>query len=422
VSVTEDKRNKIDRRNFIKSIGAAGLYSIGAYGQPTTESNEPNAAKEEQNALLPQLPKRKLGKTGVEVPVLALGTNRLDNQVILRAALKRGIYYWDTAHSYMEGNSELTIGKFLAQNPQLREKLFIVSKASGAWQAQTPQAVVAEVQKRFETSLQRMNTTYIDMYYVVHGLSDPSQLTDELRQWVENAKKKKLIRFTGFSAHKNMADNLKAAASLGWIDAAMASYNFRLMQDEQLRAAIEACHKAGVAVIAMKTLGLRTDHKVETEADKKIVEPFLSRGFTDLQANIKAVLSNEKITAACVGMNSVAHLASNAAAATDGEKLSQQDMDALQQYAKATCSGYCAGCANICDSALGQMPYVSDIMRYLMYYNSYGQKEMAKKLFAEIPYHVRTKLCTTDYAPAEKMCPQNLPIARLISEAAVKLA
>jgi hypothetical protein len=92
------------------------------------------------------------------------------------------------------------------------------------------------------------------------------------------------------------------------------------------------------------------------------------------------------------------------------------------KYAHATCSGYCAGCAEICDAALGDMPYVSDIMRYLMYYNSYGEKEMARELFAEIPRAARNRLLSTDYSTAEARCPQRLPIGELVAEAVSKLA
>ena len=56
----------------------------------------------------------------------------MDNQVILTSSLKWGVTYWDTAYGYTNGNSELCIGKFLASRPEMRKKLFIVSKASGA--------------------------------------------------------------------------------------------------------------------------------------------------------------------------------------------------------------------------------------------------------------------------------------------------
>ena len=106
----------------------------------------------------------------------------------------------------------------------------------------------------------------------------------------------------------------------------------------------------------------------------------------------------------------------------DKTTLTQADIEAFKQYARATCSGYCAGCANICDSALPQTPYISEVMRYLMYYNSYAEKDRARKLFAQIPSEVRNKLLRADYGLAEARCPQHLPIAKLMAEAVSKLA
>ena len=355
-----------------------------------------------------------MGKTGVEVPCLSLGCNRLNNQVILRGAFQWGITYWDTSQNYVGGESELNIGKFIAKNPEARKKLFIVTKAS---RAKNPK----EVEERLKTSLERMNTNCIDLYYGVHGLQRPSQLSEELKQWVKSAKERKLIRFFGFSTHSNMAECLLAAAKLDWIDAIMTTYNFRVMQDEKMQAAVEACHKAGVGIIAMKTLGIRTDVEVETEADKKIVGHFLAKGFTEMQANIKAVLSDKRVASACVGMRSIAETTENAGAVIDGTKLTRQDMGILSEYARATGAGYCAGCADICASAAG-VPHINDVMRCLMYYNGYGEHEMARENFAEITVSVKKQLAKADYRLAEQLCPQRLPIAKLINEALQKLA
>jgi len=284
----KEKRDKINRRIFLKTAGAVGLGSVLADSSTAGESGPANKPGRNEQAKagqdkFPQVPRRKLGKTGVEVPCLSLGANRLNNQVILRAAFRWGVTYWDTANSYVGGNSEINIGKFIAKNPEARKKLFIVTKASGA-------KSVAEVEQRLATSLERLNTDYIDLYYGVHGLGEPEQLTAELGRWVKKAKERKVIRFFGFSTHKNMAGNLSAAAKLDWVDAIMTTYNFRVMQDEKMQAAVEACHKAGIGIIAMKTLGVRTKTKVETEADKKLVAHFLNKGFTEMQAKIKAVL------------------------------------------------------------------------------------------------------------------------------------
>jgi hypothetical protein len=179
----------------------------------------------------------------------------------------------------------------------------------------------------------------------------------------------------------------------------------------------------------MKTQGkpvweIRTeaDKWVLTEAEKKLTEQLLKRGFTEAQANIKIVLDDKSFASVCAGMTNVAHLLENVAVTFDKTKLTQEDIDVFKEYAAATCSGYCAGCAHICDSALTTTPYVSDIMRYLMYYNSYGDQDRARELFSQIPTRVRNKLLSVDYSPAEAKCPQHMPIGKLIAEAVSKLA
>ena len=414
-----NQQKQVNRRQFMRdsAIVAAGLGSAFASAKAAGQED----AEKSKEPKLPQVPRRKLGKTGIEVPCLGLGTmfNLVDNQIVLRTTLKWGVKYWDTAYGYAGGNSELGIGKYLLKNPEVRKDLFLATKASGA-------TTVEDVEKRLQASLKRLNTKYIDLYYAPHAASDPGQLTDQLKRWAESAKKRKLIKFFGFTTHSNAAQCLAAAAKLDWIDVIMTSYNFRLMQDPKLMDAIEACHKAGIAIIAMKATGKTTIKRfklaIETEADKKLVDNFLQRGFTPEQATIKLVLQDKRISAAPVQMENVAIITENAAAALDKTKLTKTDMELFKQYARATCSGYCAGCAYICDSALPDVPYVSDIMRYLMYYNSYGEKEMAKEFFAEIPSRVRGKLLSTDYCLAEARCPQHLPIRELVAEAVSKLA
>ncbi|MFH1369758.1 MAG: aldo/keto reductase [Planctomycetota bacterium] len=402
----------VNRRQFLKAAGAAGLGSIvGA--KVFAEPNDPNVKQQQPNQPT-ELPKQKLGKTGVEIPCLALGVafNAMDNQLILRKAIDWGVTCWDTSHFYENGNSELGIGKFLQKNPDERKKLFIVSKASFARTAE-------DVEKRLQTSLERMKTDYIDLYYGVHGLSNPTQLNDEMKHWVESTKERKLIKFFGFSTHSNMANCLLAASKLGWIDAVTTSFNFRLMQDQKLIDAVQACYDAEVGVIAMKTQAKEIEMK---EADKKLTEHFLERGFTEGQAKIKLVLDDERIAAACVGRDNIQHLHQNVAAVLDKTELTQLDKEVFKSYAAATCSGYCAGCGYICDSAVEDVSCVSDVMRYLMYYNSFGDTQTARQLYVKIPQQVRDRLLTTDYSVAEARCPQGLPIGRLMAQAVDKLA
>jgi hypothetical protein len=431
----KENNNQINRRNFLKTLGTAGIGSVLASTNASAGPNEPNIPAKTPEQKYPQVPKRKLGKTGIEVPCLSIGLmfDTVENQIVLKNAFQWGVNYWDSASGYAGGNSELGIGKFLSKNPDARKNLFIVSKASDAHKnPKSKQAVIDTIEERMQASLKKMNTNYIDMYCGVHGLKDPADLNEDLRKWAENAKKRGLIKFFGFSTHSNMAQCLAAAAKLDWIDIAMTTYNFRLAQDTPMQDAINACNKAGIGLISMKTVALTSQNRKQmesggsgetaSESEKKLFTHFLQKGFTEPQARIKAMLSDERISSVCVGMKNVAILTSNVAAVLDKTKLTQADMTVLHEYALATCNGYCAGCADICDAVLPGIPYVSDIMRYLMYYNSYGEKDMARELFAQIPSDVRGRLLSTDYSLAEARCPQRMPIGRLVAEAVGKLA
>ncbi len=260
-------------------------------------------------------------------------------------------------------------------------------------------------------------------------VNDMVRFTDDIKKWAEDAKKRGVIKHFGFTTHQNMPQCLMAASKLDWIDAIMTSYNFRLSQDKQMQDAIDACNKAGIGLIAMKTQAMRqrgpnTDPNAvaaEAEADRKMLAHFLEKGFTEGQAKIKAVMDDQRFSSVCSAMTSTTMLMSNIAVAHDKTKLAAEDMDVLKQYAQATCSGYCAGCAHICEPVALGVP-VGDIMRALMYHDSYGDIAHAKAVFAEIPADVKQRLLSVDYSAAEHVCPNRMQIGKLIADAAAKLA
>jgi len=415
----KEKQSKINRRYFLKTVSAAGLGSVLAgceskkeSEQTVVDTNTPPTENELQDA---KVPKRKLGKTNIMVPVLSFGTFMCDvtNQILLRKTLQHDINFWDTSYNYGHGNSELGIGKFLSKNPEVRKKIFLATKTSDA-------STATELEDHLQTSLKRLNTNYIDLYYGVHRCNSPASFTNELKEWAQSAKKRKLIRFLGISTHENVPEVLTAAASQDWIEVVMLTYNYRQTQDKKLNAAIDACHEANIGLIAMKTQGFGQSLSPKQEVTR--LQQFRQGGFSRGQAKIKIVLHDKRFASACVGIQSVYLLYSNLAAVVDKNELTQEEVQDLREYAKATCDGYCAACANICNVVLPDTPYISDIMRYLMYYNNYDAKDHARQLFAQIPAKVRNKLLSTDFSPAETHCPQHLPIAKLVAEAVNKLA
>jgi len=413
------QKKDVNRRDFLRNASTAGLASIVASTGVWGQTKEPNAActkaekEKTEKPKTPQVPRKILGKTGIDVPILNFGgTFDISASVfLLQKALDWGVNYWDTAYGYANGNSEIGIGMFLKKNPELRKKIFIVSKGGGPAKKMDSQLV---------TSLERMNTDYIDLYYL-HGLNNPKNLNEELKNWSLEKKKQGKIRFFGFSTHTHMAKCLMAASKCDWIDALMTRYNFRHRLDPEIQTAVNACHKANIGLIAMKTQG-GGPIKPDAKEDQQLAGHFLKQGYTEHQAKLKAIWQDKRFTTICSKMTSVAILGANVAAAMDKTTLSQADMDVLDNYARATCNGYCTGCAEICQGVAPDVPYISEVMRYMMYANAYGDQDTARELFRQIPSQVRNRLARADYSRAEARCPQHLPIAKIIAQATKTLA
>jgi hypothetical protein len=398
-----DRNRLLTRRRFLQTSGALGLGSMLL----------PRDAWAAEPA--PKVARRKFGRTGVEVPMLALGGifDTRTNQAVLRQAVNLGVTYWDTAEGYLQGGSETGMGTFFERNPELRKEVFLVSKAGG-------RRSVREMGWALDESLARLKTDHVDLY-LMHGVKSIDRVdTPEVKAWVEQAKQSGKIRLFGFSTHTNMEDCLAGAAKLGWIDGIMMTYNYRLMRTAAMKAAVEACAEAGVGLTAMKTIGRGSGG--ETAEQTAILGPFKERGFSAEQAMLKAVWENPDIATICSQMPNLNLLRQNVAAAMDQTALTQSDRETLARHAAATCDGYCAGCARLCESALGGDVPVRDVLRQLMYHRHYGAEIDARALFAEIPAEARARLARIDYAAAERVCPQHVPIARLVGEAVRALA
>jgi uncharacterized protein len=396
------KENHVSRRDFVKTLGAAGVGSLVAAGQSFGQSNAPATTP----VVAPRkVPTRPFGKTGVQVSMLGLGGifDTISNQLVLKQAMDWGVTYWDTAEGYGNGNSEKGMGMFLEKNPQARKDMFLVTKSHGG-----------NMTDALNKSLERLKTDYVDAYFI-HGSTDG--FSAETKAWAEQMKAAKKIRFFGFSTHSNMERDLQGAAKAGWIDCIMLKYDFRIMQTDAMKAAMDAAAKAGIGLTAMKTQGSGPVPTV-TEADLKLGGHFVQRGFSQQQAKLKILWENPQIASVCSQMGSVTVLHSNIAAALDKTNLTAADHSALRAYAAATRSHHCAGCTEFCEAALDHQVPVGDVMRCLMYHRSYGDQELARTVFQGIPEPVRRSLAALDYAPAEQVCPHGMPIGRLMQEAA----
>jgi predicted aldo/keto reductase-like oxidoreductase len=406
MSSQRDNREKPSRRDFFKKAAGIGLgATVGGLSlwRPQGVSAQITIPKE-------PMPRKPFGRSSIMVSTLAMGGmyDILNNRLMLAKALDWGINYWDTAEGYGRGRSEEGIGRWFARNPHTRKQVFLVTKLS------TRRG--GEFSLRLEESLKRLYTDYVDLFFV-HGISDIKEMEVSLESWAKEMKKAGKIRLFGFSTHANMEQCLEGAAKLPWIDGIMFAYNYRLMQEPRMKEAVEACYQAGIGLTAMKTQGggpVKSDSESETEMAGR----FMQKGFSDSQAKLMAVWQDKRIASICSQMPNLTIMAANAAAAVEQTRLSKADRAMLARYAEETSTDYCAGCERLCSGALAHRVPISEVMRCLMYFHSYQDLGLARSTFQALPAQTRGLLTQLDFSEAERSCPRNLQIGRLMREAA----
>lgn len=154
--------------------------------------------------------KRKLGNTGVDVPVIMLGGNvfgwtveESDAFRLLDAALDAGLNFIDTADVYSRwipghtgGESEVILGKWFARSGK-RDRVIIATKV-GMDMGENRQGLAPKyIEQAVEASLRRLQTDHIDLYQS-HRDDDKTPLEDTLGAFDRLIKEGK-VRFIGAS-------------------------------------------------------------------------------------------------------------------------------------------------------------------------------------------------------------------------------
>ncbi len=399
----------MNRRRFISSVLGTAIttkfsLSLDSYSDDSAE----NRGQEWRLPAGVKVPTKRLGKTDIITPILIMGCCQELDLVYdrkLHRCFELGINHFDTAQMYTEGRSQKAIGSFIKQIGD-RKKLIIASKVHLSESNATPERFI----KNLESCLEDLETDYLDIFYM-HIVKHPRFLDKEFIQMGEKLKKEGKIRYFGFSVHHGVAPELmfKASELGGGIDVIMFKYSFREFGNDKLNRAIDACKKANIGLIAMKTLGSIPD-------DAEEIIPWTSKNFTKIQAKLKAVWEDERIDGIASQMTNIQQIHENVWAAISTEKLSSEEKNRLQEVAQLTNHLYCRGCSQICEGKLGKNLYVEDVWRCLLYAKTYKDTAWARYCYNDIKGYVE-KLSPQELALASKSCPYGVDLVKIYEQA-----
>jgi predicted aldo/keto reductase-like oxidoreductase len=395
---------RIDRRDFLGK-GAGALAAAMAIGEGPPASGQ--APPKTNQAVT--LPKRTLGRTGVEVTILNLGTwMSPGGGRLLRHAWANGIRYFDTARSY---GSEPMIARWLQETPGARKDLFLVTKD----QPDTPREFIRQLDNR----LAALQTDYVDLI-LLHALGDRNFelemewiMSPDLKQVADAIRSSGKAKFVGFSTHHpDRALLLQAAAQGGFLDVIMLQSNPWIAQEDNMNRALDAAHKAGIGLISMKQVA----GNVNLDQIALALPELTAKGLAPYQALLHAIWSDERFASVSVSMRNTDQIRENSAAARMFQPLTKAEIDRVRDACIAAGPTLCASCDGRCSRAAGTTAQLGNLTRYLTYHDHHGNRSEARRLYSQLGPEARS-WHGCDLVAAREACPNKLDFARLLPRA-----
>nr|MCU0363318.1 aldo/keto reductase [Bacteroidales bacterium] len=244
-------KNIYSRRKFLKSTLTAGVAIAGArnvFGRP--DQNLYNAKG---------LPVAPLGKTGVMIPRIAIGlgsrflTIKSTDEALAMCtyALDNGLYYWDTAHSYVNTEtgavSEERLGRIVKTR---RKEIFLSTKID----SRDPE----EAKRKIELSLKRLQTDHLDMM-MIHAVESPEDVANIIKSGgvldlFEKMKEQGVTRFIGFSGHANVLALKSLAETRRFDNVLFAMNHYGDNKDNRQGLIVPVARQLGMGIMLMKSV------------------------------------------------------------------------------------------------------------------------------------------------------------------------
>ena len=205
-----------------------------------------------------EMPRRPLGRTGLEVSALGIGGYHLGSAnsdaeaiQIVNEALDAGVNFFDNAWEYYQGLSEERLGRALKGR---RDDAIVMTKVCTHGRDKNV------AMRQLEESLTRLQTDHLDVWQIHEVIyeNDPDLIfaPNGAAEALVEAKRQGKVRFLGFTGHKDPSIHLKMLSHnfpfdtvqmpLNCLDATFRSFESNVLPEVNRR---------GMGALGMKSLG-----------------------------------------------------------------------------------------------------------------------------------------------------------------------
>lgn len=358
--------------------------------------------------------KKNFGFGCMRLPMVNEEVDYAETAKMVDAFLENGFNYFDTAHGYLGGKSEIALRECLTSRYP-RERYILTNKLSGHFVK-----TAEDIRPLFEAQLQACGVEYFD-YYLMHAQDKNSyKRYKELQAYeisLELLQEGK-IRHFGISFH-DQADVLEQILQeYPQIEVVQIQLNYADFDDPsvQSRKCLEVCRKYGKPAIVMEPVKGGSLVQLPEEAQRVYTE--LGEASSASYA-IRFAASQEGVAMVLSGMGNMDMMNDNISYMKDFRPLDETEMAAvdkvcaiIKSLGAVPCTA-CRYCTEVCPQGIA----IPDIFACLN----------AKRLFNNwnTAYYY-TNISTKDGTRAgdcircgrcEQICPQHLPIRDLLQEA-----
>jgi predicted aldo/keto reductase-like oxidoreductase len=307
---------------------------------------------------------RTLGKTGLRLPIVSMGTGDTMNPSLIKAALDQGIVLLATSQYYGNGNNEKIVGELVKGRP--KDSYILMTSAGPAdvdYEKGTfgPGNKTDEYLKMFDGSLKRLQVETIDICLLPFAGRRESVFFEPLLRAMETLKKQGKAKYIGIATHSYEPEAIRAAVDTGIYDVVMTAINFRKDNIAELRPAIAHAAGAGLGIIAMKTMAGGYWDKARTRP-------------VNTKASLKWVLQDENVHTAVPGFTSFEEMLQDLSVMENLALTDQEKADLQLASVKDPTGIYCQQCGVCIPQCINELD-IPTLMRSYMY--AYGYRNLS---------------------------------------------
>ena len=376
--------NELLRREFLKRTATVGagvtgaLTGVGAGGAAAVRTTPVSGKKSPPTGAKPRVERRnategiiykRLGRTGFMLSTLSFGGVRLTSKALptFDAGVKAGLNFI-MAH---EGGCIPALSTWFKKDKANRDRIFLGLRS-------TP----SDLNK----VLKDLGTDCVDMLMVV-APKPASAKSEKLRKQYEAVRKAGKARSLCLVFHSNVPAAFRAGLDVGWYDVLLPTYNFTTRP--RLKGMLAEAVKKDIGVLTMKSLRAMPKQTGFVAGARR----FVADGITSV---IRTMLTPTD-------------LAKHLPLAKAADKTPPTKVRVANLAGQCVLCGECAGCP--------EGVAVQDVLRTYQYYaRDLGWMEEAIRQYAAIPMERRASACS-GCGLCEDLCPQDLPVRMLISQA-----